>query len=172
MFAVSSQFIHVHHRSALRAQRGFSLIELLIVLAIMGVIAATASPAVGSLIERQRNKDTTSTIVSALKEARAESVLRGRNIEARIEAGKVNLTMEIVSSETKQKRAETVKSYAFFNKTSVPTGAITLIFQPNKRVNGSGVITTFCDEYGTKTGRKINIDVNGNISVDAGESQC
>jgi general secretion pathway protein H len=66
------------HSSEAHRHRGTTLIELLIALAILGLVASATLPALGASIERQRFKGSAREIVTALRSARIEA-LRSRS---------------------------------------------------------------------------------------------
>jgi len=64
-------------RASTRSQSGFTLVEVVIVLAIIVAIVALAVPAMWSQASNQRLKDTTRDIANALSRARGEAVRTG-----------------------------------------------------------------------------------------------
>ncbi len=61
----------------MRARRGFSLVELLVVVAIVGLSAAVAVPSYTELLVDRRVQDDAESIASLLREARARAMSRG-----------------------------------------------------------------------------------------------
>lgn len=61
--------------------RGFSLIELLVVIGLVAIAASVAVPAFSDLIERNRVTSTTNSVVGLLNYARAEALRRGRTVD-------------------------------------------------------------------------------------------
>ncbi len=59
---------------------GFTLIELMVTIAVLAIIVSIAAPNISTQLANQRVKATTATLVNALKEAKAESVIRRQNI--------------------------------------------------------------------------------------------
>ena len=59
-------------------QQGLTLIELLAGLVIVGIVATLAIPAFGQLIDSQRREDTARQLVSGLRMARTEAILRSQ----------------------------------------------------------------------------------------------
>jgi type IV fimbrial biogenesis protein FimT len=61
-------------------QQGLTLIELLAGMVLIGIIAALAVPAFGALIDSQRRQDTAQQLISGLRLARVEAILRGQPV--------------------------------------------------------------------------------------------
>lgn len=68
-------------RTAARRQaRGFTLLEVMVVVAIIAVLAAIAAPSFTPLIERWRVRDAAEGLQSTLYFARSEGIKRGGNV--------------------------------------------------------------------------------------------
>lgn len=61
-------------------QRAFTLIEVLIVIAIVAILASLAAPSFSDLIKSQKVKSTASDLNAALALARSEAVKRNRDV--------------------------------------------------------------------------------------------
>ncbi len=78
---VTNRLSAVSHRacrhSVLRSESGFTLIELMITVALVAILAAIAMPSFREIAIRMNVSSTTNDLVSALNTARAEAVKRG-----------------------------------------------------------------------------------------------
>ena len=63
-----------------RRQAGFSVTELMVVVAILGLLAALAAPNMGAMIRTQRLKTASFDIFSSLAYARSEAIKRNTSV--------------------------------------------------------------------------------------------
>ena len=63
-----------------RADKGFTLIELMVVIAVVAVLLTIAAPSYQKLIERNRLKEASQAFKSDLQFARMEAIKRSRNV--------------------------------------------------------------------------------------------
>ena len=70
----------LHAAPSRRQVQGFTIIEVMVVVAILGVLAALAAPSFGPLIERWRVRDAAESLQSTLFYARSEAIKRGGNV--------------------------------------------------------------------------------------------
>jgi type IV fimbrial biogenesis protein FimT len=82
---------HPRHASfGCRAPYGFTIIELMVVVAIVAVLAALAAPSFTPLIERWRVRQSVDGLQSALYYTRSEAIKRGGNVTIRKEPSGAN----------------------------------------------------------------------------------
>lgn len=94
-------------KQRLKNQRGFTLVELLAVIVILGIIAAIAVPSIGNIIEKSKIDAVKSDAIQLINAARLYEAGGGK-----IEDGKTNLDAikEFVESSTKLTNATFSKS--------------------------------------------------------------
>lgn len=63
-----------------RGERGFTLVELIVVVVIAGILATLAAPSFTQLIENQRAKNAATDIYVALTRARSEALRLNQNV--------------------------------------------------------------------------------------------
>ena len=61
--------------------QGFTLIELMVTIAVMAIIAMMAAPSFGNLIQKQNLNRSTQELIGQLNNARSKAVLERRNVE-------------------------------------------------------------------------------------------
>ncbi len=66
-------------------EAGFSLLELLTVLLLLGVVAAVSAPAIGRMLDGMSFRQQVGDVLANLRQIRLESVTRGRDIRMRVE---------------------------------------------------------------------------------------
>lgn len=144
---------------------GFTLIELMVTIAIMAIIVSIAAPSISTQLANQRIRSTTATLTNALKEAKAESIIRRQN---------VTLTYDNSSNPRVIKIADTsstpnlIASYNYDAKSTIkPATATVVIFQPSKVITAA-VTYTICDSNTSVTPRQILISKVANITNQTG----
>lgn len=74
------------------SDRGFTLVEMLVVLIIVGVISAVASPNLLGLLNRYRVRQAKQTLVGAIKEAQRQAMRQGKVCRVSINSNSNTIT--------------------------------------------------------------------------------
>lgn len=73
-----------YHRNQDRDQ-GFTLIELVITIAIIAIIAAMAAPSMQKQIRQAKTKDAANIIEAALKDAKSQALIRQKKYQSGVD---------------------------------------------------------------------------------------
>ena len=140
-----------------KRQSGFTIIELIVVVAILGIILAIATPSFQQMIANQRISSTTSTLQSALMLARSEALKRNANVSFapttpnQWESGwNTTLTDGTVLS-----------TYAAIATVSISSTASSIVFQGSGRVSGGSVRSFQVSAANTSLIKCVAIDLTG-----------
>ena len=142
--------------------RGFTLLELMVTVAVAAILATVAVPGFRDLIQNNRVTTQTNELVSALNFARTEAVKRGRNVavvvtqtnpgwEARVAVEPTDETLRVVERQGSQVTVDADVTIVF-GPTGVPGAGETFAMEPGPSCTGqkrreivvgaSGQITT------------------------------
>lgn len=138
---------------------GFTLIELMVTIAVLAIIVSIAAPNISTQLANQRVKSTTATLVNALKEAKAESIIRRQPLTISFDnTNKVINIQHIVSG----KVDSTVESYRYDAKSTIKSDRSSNEFKPNKVAE----VTTYtiCDSNSAASPIKILVSATAVIS--------
>ena len=145
---------------------GFTLIELMVTIAVLAIIVSIAAPNISTQLANQRVKSTAATLANALKEAKVESIIRRQNVEIIYNA---NVTPKTL---TLRANSNTISSYNMNSKSSItqkitPANVTKIVFQPDKTIaNGATMLYTICDS-GSKneTPKQVSLTRIGNVET-------
>ena len=138
---------------------GFTLIELMVTIAVLAIIVGIAAPSISTQLANQRVKSTTATLVNALKEAKAESIIRRQDL---------TFTYNNNSTNEGSIDIEDVSSYSYSAKSTIidSESKNTITFKPSKSVES--ITYTICDDNAAATAREVSISKLANISIKSG----
>jgi len=175
-----------------RGAAGFTLIEVMIVLSILGVLLAIGLPAFDDLIKNSRRTTVVNEVISSLMMARAEAAKRGQTVtvcaaSASASCGSTPTTWDygfmafvdtdadgaFDSGETLLKKYVSDYSDIRVRTTIVssnnPTSTGFVALQPFNRAGTSARILV-CDKRGNSKARRVCIGANGRANVS--EAAC
>ncbi len=76
----------------MRKERGFTLVELLVTIAVLAVIAVMAVPAMGNLVEKQKFNSNERDLINAISQSRSQAVLNRSNTVLALNSSASTLT--------------------------------------------------------------------------------
>ncbi|MEN6669850.1 prepilin-type N-terminal cleavage/methylation domain-containing protein [Psychrobacter sp. B38] len=145
---------------------GFTLIELMVTIAVLAIIVSIAAPNISTQLANQRVKSTAATFANALKEAKVESVIRRQNVEVIYNANATPKTL------TLRANSNNIAIYNINSKSSVtptinPSSVTSIVFRPDKTIaNGATVLYTVCDSgSNSETARQVSLSRIGNVDT-------
>ncbi|MGO1281632.1 pilus assembly FimT family protein [Psychrobacter sp. AOP7-D1-15] len=142
---------------------GFTLIELMVTIAVLAIIVSIATPNISSQLANQRVKSTTATLLNALKEAKAESVIRRQEIKLSYDNDGTNAgTIEIEND------SEVFDTYQYDDRSTIKSTASQIEFKPSKTADA--MVYTICDSNDSASPRQVVITAVANISSQLGGS--
>ena len=152
-----------------RSSSGFTLIELMVTIAVLAIIIGIAAPSISTQLANQRIKSTVSTIESALKEAKAESIIRRQNIAVIYNSASNPKTIILQNGD------DTLSTYNINDQNTVTVTTIntppivitTVTFQPNKVIAGDDeILYSICESGSTnETPKQIRLNKITNINT-------
>ncbi|MGP9518078.1 pilus assembly FimT family protein [Psychrobacter sp. AOP7-C1-14] len=140
---------------------GFTLIELMVTIAVLAIIAGIAVPNISTQLANQRVKSTAATLANALKEAKVESVIRRQPMELSVDTDTHTLIIESDNSVE-------IASYGYSGNSNIKTdeSTTTVIFRPSKRANE--ITYTICDDKNSSTAIQVFVNEVASISTAIG----
>jgi|UPI00069F59E5 prepilin-type N-terminal cleavage/methylation domain-containing protein len=135
--------------------RGFTLVELMIVIALIAVIAGFAIPQFGRIIDNNRVVSTTNSIVGLLNYSRSEAVRRGERVTVTSAADTLVTTLTSNGNVIRQIEESD-------GGLSITAGAVT--FRANGlTTSGGNVAFNVC--AGASDGRTVTVTPGGRVDT-------
>ena len=154
------------------ASSGFTLIELMVTIAVLAIIAGIAAPSINTQLANQRVRSTTSTIANALKEAKVESILRRQNVKVIYDATTTPKTISLKAVNTPPASDTDISTYnlnarSTVTQTITPSTVTSIVFQPNKKIaNNATVVYTICDSgSNSETPKQVSLTNIANVNT-------
>jgi type IV fimbrial biogenesis protein FimT len=147
--------------TSLRIRRGFTLIELVVVIAIVAILSAVAAPSFRNLIAAQRVRSAASAITESLWLARSEAIKRNASVSFTLSSSTMSNGWQIVDGATVLHRQDGAPAVA------LASGGGTITFNPYGRLTaGSGDIGLAIAS--ANVSRCISVATNGRATVRSG----
>ena len=144
-----------------KTSSGFTLIELMVTIAVLAIIVSIATPNISNQLANQRVKSTTATLLNALKEAKVESVIRRQDITFSYDNDGDDVgTIEIEND------SDTIAIYQYDAESTITSTASQIEFKPSKVVDA--MVYTICDSNDSASPRQVIITAVANISSQLG----
>ncbi|WP_227672178.1 Tfp pilus assembly protein FimT/FimU [Psychrobacter urativorans] len=146
----------------LASSSGFTLIELMVTIAVLAIIVSIAAPNISTQLANQRVKSTTATLNNALKEAKVESVIRRQVMSLTYK----NSSMTPGTISITDPESSVVATYQYDTKSIISAANSKIDFKPNKTADEK--IYTICDSNSVASPRQIMVSAVANITSQLG----
>jgi type IV fimbrial biogenesis protein FimT len=138
--------------------RGFTLPELMLVVAVLAILSAVAAPSFSAMIGSMRARGTSTDLYSSLARARSEAVKRNAEVKLYpVTAGQWQAGWRIDDPAN--------PGLLLDDHRAVPNGAVTgptdVTFLPNGRVKGGGQPSFDISVTGQAQHRCVSLDLSG-----------
>lgn len=170
------------HLNCTKVARGFTLVELMITIAILAIIATIAAPNLSRQLASQRISDTASIVNESLKFAISESSIRRQSIRysidtqtATIQLTNTDLNANVIKKFTYNTNTEVnVKSNSAttINETADLSDVSEFVIEPNKRIVNAGqtdsinLVFSVCDKkFSDLHGKVVNANAKARITL-------
>lgn len=119
----------------MQKNKGFTLIELMVTIAVLAIIAGIAAPSFGNMMTQQNLKKSTNELIGVLQQARSKAVLERRNVEVALQSAET--TTLVVNTDT------VLNWMPYGSTTLLSSSATEITYGFNGGVVGATTDTTF-----------------------------
>jgi type IV fimbrial biogenesis protein FimT len=154
-----------------RKNAGFTLVELMVVIALIAITAAVAVPGFRGLIEANRQTSAANSVIGILNFARSEAVRRGEPVQVLPVGGAYNNGLRVVLASdvnTVIRRIEPMPGSVTLSR----TGGVDPTFSGNgMKQNGASTVYQVCPGNG-EAGVSVVVNAGGQTSRDQVAPAC
>lgn len=142
-------------------ETGFTVLEMMMVIAVLGVLIAIAAPSFSSVIEKQRAKSAAADLHTALTLARSEAIKRNRDIMLSAKSGDWKNGWQITDSDS-----DTVlDDHPAVTGISFASSATSIVYRSSGRISGAANVTIGITGSYTTSARCIYLDLSGRPTI-------
>lgn len=142
--------------------RGFSMVELMVVVAITAILSSLAAPSFRSLIADQRIKATAGELHSTLTLARSEAMKRSASVTVTPKSSDWVNGWQIADPAN---AAVLLEDHPAVSGITIAGGPASVVYQSSGRINASATVSFTMYNSGTETKRCVSIDISGRPTV-------
>ena len=135
--------------------RGFTLVEMMIVIGIVAILAAIAAPHMGIMIQRQRVKSAAFDVFASLTFARSEAIKRNRTVTVTPQGGAWGAGWQIADS-----AGNVLRNQASFTNVTLTGPGVVSFAGSGRLAAGAGQPFSLTGDN-TYTSRCVTLDLSG-----------
>ena len=159
-------------KTQMRNAGGFTLIELGMVIAIIGILAALAVPSFSSLIASQRAKAVATDLYVSLSRARSEAITRNTNVTLKQKPGGWASGWQIPDP-ADVTQTQMLDDRGAASNVTITNPTTSVVYRPSGRVEGPLPSFDISTVVGSTTNHQcISVELNGRPYKKASASTC
>ena len=149
---------------------GFTLLELMAAIAIVGILVAVGFPALGELVKNNRIATQANSILTSLHQARSEAVNRGVNIQIKPNVAGTDWSSgwKVIDASSN----EVLRNYDAVQSSTLTSTQATVTYKPNGTVTTATTFTLLADECTGEHKRVIIVSMSGLPYLDQNDKNC
>jgi type IV fimbrial biogenesis protein FimT len=148
------------------SEKGFTLIELMVVIAIAGILVSMAAPSFTNMTKNSRMRSEANALIGAFAYARTEAVRRGNEVHIGAQGGGGGVVVwvdQTGGTANSWDAGEELRLWEPMHNSMTISSAGNI---NSFRFNGAGIVNTadvltLCDDRTAETGRTITLLVSG-----------